>query len=75
MSERKIVSLICDQCGKRADHDGEIRYGGHPYDGWLEIHIHGGRTDLASLQRQRRYDVCSWKCAATLAKKRKGQQP
>lgn len=67
MATRKEIVKTCDVCQKRVTDEGEIHYGGHPHAGWFKISMHGGPTDLRSLQHQMEWDVCSKKCYLKLA--------
>lgn len=62
VSTKKETVKICDVCKKRVSDEGETYYGGHPHQGWFEVHQRGGATDLASLQMKRDWDICSVKC-------------
>ena len=69
MSTKKEVVKVCDVCQKRVSDEGETYFGGHPHAGWFYIEMHGGPTDLRSLQSQHQWDVCGRKCLTELAKK------
>jgi hypothetical protein len=67
MATKLETKIVCDVCKETTTDDGQTYYGGHPFNGWFHIDRHGGATDLASLRKQKDWDICSLKCLKKLA--------
>ena len=68
MATKKAIIKVCDVCEREAQDDGEMRFGGHPFNDWFHITRHGGATDLDSLRKKKEWDICSVPCLAELTK-------
>ena len=68
--KKKQITIQCDICGHFVSYDGEIHIGGHPFQGWFHVNMHGGPTDLKSLRAKHEWDICSKKCLAKLAERK-----
>jgi hypothetical protein len=62
VSRCKEEVRVCDGCNVRVSDQGEIRYGGSMFTGWLHIELTDGGTSLTSLRRQREWDYCCEGC-------------
>ncbi len=65
--KKKQTVIQCDICGKKANDEGEMWIGGHPFYGWFHVVMHGGPTDLESLRAPHAWDICSKKCLGIFA--------
>ncbi len=61
-SNKNVIVMQCDLCKKEVNDNGEQRFGGSVFSGWLTLTSHNGSTCIESLQKQRTHDFCSVDC-------------
>jgi hypothetical protein len=60
--QKKAKIRICDACQKEVSDDGEMRFGGSAFQGWLHLSLTDGSTQLDRLMAQKEWDFCCVNC-------------
>lgn len=62
MVQKSASIRICDCCKKEVSDNGEMRFGGSAFDGWIHLNVVNGSTQLNELNKKSNFDFCSKEC-------------
>ena len=65
-----IIERQCDNCGKTVRAPNVLMYGGHNFQGWIEVNVTNGSTQLEQLSKPCNFDFCCKECAIEYMKEK-----